>query len=344
MLQVLDRLPAGLLDTDCRGLEGLLGAPTLIHLPGQRGPALFVSVLLHGNEPVGWEAVRSLLAERIARFGEPQLPRALSLFIGNVSAAARGVRRLPDQPDYNRIWPGGDLPPTPEHQLMATLVETMAGRGVFASIDLHNNTGSNPHYACVNRLDHRSLHLATLFGRIVVYFIRPTGVQAMAMAEICPAVTLECGKVGDNLGVVHARAMLDAALHLAEIPDHPLPPQDIDLYHTVAQMRVRPGLSFDFQPKVADLMLDPEIERLNFQELPPGTRFARVAEGLGIGLEVLDERGLEVGDRFFHLEGEELRLERCLMPSMLTRDLEVIRQDCLGYLMERYNDHLPRRG
>jgi hypothetical protein len=27
---------------------------------------------------------------------------------------------------------------------------------------------------------------------------------------------------------------------------------------------------------------------------------------------------------------------------MLTRNLEVIRQDCLGYLMERYNDHLPR--
>jgi hypothetical protein len=22
----------------------------------------------------------------------------------------------------------------------------------------------------------------------------------------------------------------------------------------------------------------------------------------------------------------------------------VIRQDCLGYLMERYNDHVPRRG
>jgi hypothetical protein len=28
------------------------------------------------------------------------------------------------------------------------------------------------------------------------------------------------------------------------------------------------------------------------------------------------------------------------MPSMLTRDEQVIRQDCLCYLMERYNDHL----
>jgi succinylglutamate desuccinylase len=344
MLQRLNHLPKGLLETDSRGLEALLGSPTLIHLQGQREPALFVSVLLHGNEPVGWEAVRGLLADRIARFGEPHLPRALSIFIGNVSAAAQGARRLPGQPDYNRVWPGGEMPQSPEQELMANLVETMARRGVFASIDLHNNTGANPHYACVNRLDHRSLHLATLFGRIVVYFTRPRGVQSMAMAEICPAVTLECGKVDETLGVRHARAMLDAALHLAQIPDHPLPARDIDLYHTVAQMRVPPGLSFGFPPEAAELVLDPEIERLNFQELPRGTPFARVAEGLGIGLEVLDERGQEVGDRFFRLEGSEVLLDRNLMPSMLTRNLEVIRQDCLGYLMERYNDHLPRHG
>jgi hypothetical protein len=29
-----------------------------------------------------------------------------------------------------------------------------------------------------------------------------------------------------------------------------------------------------------------------------------------------------------------------VMPSMLTKDLDVIRQDCLCYLMERYGSHL----
>ena len=33
-----------------------------------------------------------------------------------------------------------------------------------------------------------------------------------------------------------------------------------------------------------------------------------------------------------------------VMPSMLTCDPEVIRQDCLCYLMERYNDHLADAG
>jgi hypothetical protein len=343
MLYELDRLPDRLLETDSRGLQALLGGPTLIHLPGARGPALFVSVLTHGNETVGWDAVRGLLGERIARFGEPRLPRALSLFVANVAAAQAGVRHLPDQPDYNRVWPGGELPPGPEHALMAQVVETMARRGCFASIDLHNNTGANPHYACVNRLDRRFLQLATLFGRIVVYFRRPRGVQSMAMAELCPAVTLECGKVGEAAGVRHARDLIEAALHLAELRDHPVAPQDIDLFHTVARVEIPEGLGFGFPPEEAPLLLNPEIERFNFRELEPGTPFGRLCDGTGFPFRVLDELGREVGERYFSLDGGEIRLAQPAMPSMLTLNREVIRQDCLGYLMERYNDHVPRR-
>lgn len=344
MLQELDQLPADLLTADSRDLHRLLGGPTLIHLPGARQPPLFCSVLLHGNETVGWEAIRGLLAGRIARFGELRLPRSMSLFIGNVAAAASGVRHLPEQPDYNRVWPGGELAHTPEHDLMAAVLDTMARRGVFASIDLHNNTGSNPHYACVDRLNNDSLRLATLFGRTVVYFTRPTGVQALAFADICPAVTLECGKVGEAAGVAHAISIVDAALHLAEIPDHPLPPQDIDLFHSVAQVLIPSGLSFGFPPGEADLLLNPEIEHFNFRELPRGTALASLRHGAhGLGFEVRDEGGKEVARHYFQLEDGEVRLRRPVMPSMFTRDLTVIRQDCLGYLMERYNDHVPRR-
>jgi len=346
-LHEVDHLPKGILAADSHGLEALLGAPTLIHLAGARGPALFVSVLMHGNETVGWDALRALLAESIARFGELRLPRHLSLFIGNVSAAAQGVRRLPGQPDYNRVWPGSELPQTPEHDLMSAVVERMRRRGVFASIDLHNNTGSNPHYACVNRLDNRFLHLATLFARTVVYFLRPTGVQSLALAPLCPAVTLECGKVGEASGVRHARDLVDAALHLSEIPEHPVAASDIDLFHTVARVCVPESLSFGFAPEEADLILNPELDHLNFRELPAGTPFGRVngaSGGAGLPLEARDEQGRDVSDRYFQLADGELRLRQRVMPSMLTRNQEVIRQDCLGYLMERYNDHVPRRG
>ena len=343
MLQEIDHLPTGLLETDSRHLAERLGAPTLIHLPGAREPALFLSVLLHGNETVGWDAVRGLLRDRIERLGEPRLPRAMSLFIGNVTAAASGVRRLPGQPDYNRVWPGSQLPDSLEHRLMRQVVDIMGRRGVFASLDLHNNTGLNPHYACVNRTEHAFLQLARLFSRTVVYFIRPTGVQSMAMAELCPSVTLECGKVGEQQGIEHARDFIDAALHLTEIPTHPLPARDIDLFHTVAQIKIPEDVSFGFDPETVDLWLDPELERMNFRELPEGTAFARVKAGAEATLEVIDESGRDVGERYFSLAGDEWRLRQSVMPSMLTRDETVIRQDCLGYLMERYPVCRPDR-
>jgi succinylglutamate desuccinylase len=336
-------LPDSLLGTDTRDLAALLGGPTLIHLAGDRDPALFVCVLLHGNERVGWEAVRGLLADNVRRNGRLRLPRAMSLFLGNLAAAAQGLRQLPGQPDYNRVWPGSELPETPEHALMAQVVETMARRGTFASIDLHNNTGRNPHYGCVNVIDNASLHLATLFSRTVVYFTRPKGVQSKAMSRLCPAVTLECGKVGDRHGVEHARDYLASCLHLSALPDHPVPGHDIDLFHTVAQVKVPPEVSFGFDLDSGDIGFTPDLDQLNFRELSPGTTLGRIRTP-GAQLQVNDEQGRNLAGRYLAEEDGELRLRLRVMPSMLTCDALVIRQDCLGYLMERYDHQVPHRG
>ncbi len=300
---------------------------------------------MHGNETVGWEAIRALLAERRRRFGRVQSPRALSLFLGNLAAAAQGLRHLPGQPDYNRVWPGSELPETPEHALMAEVVEIMAGRGVFASIDLHNNTGCNPHYACVDRLDPCSLHLATLFSRTVVYFTSPRGVQSQALSRLCPAVTLECGKVGERHGVEHARDYLDACLHLSAVPVHPVAAHDLDLFHTVAQVLVPDGVAFGFDPgddnpPPGSIQFSPDLDRLNFRELPAGTALGWVQDP-GARLVVRDGDGRDQAARYLEVEDGELRLRVPVMPSMLTRDALVIRQDCLGYLMERYHLDQP---
>jgi hypothetical protein len=264
----------------------------------------------------------------------------LSLFIGNVRAAALGLRRLEGQPDYNRVWPGSETTGTPEHAMMERVVDIMRTRRPFASVDVHNNTGINPHYACVNRLDSRFLHLANLFGRTVVYFLRPRGVQSMAMAELCPAVTLECGKVGQAHGVEHAMQFLDACLHLTEHPQHPIMDQDIDLFHTVAQVKVPETVSFSFTSEGADILFAPDIDHLNFRELPAGTSLGSVNGAGWIVFDVRDEAGRDVVDRYFRLDDGQICLRRPVMPSMLTVDENVIRQDCLCYLMERYDSHL----
>ena len=336
VLTILEQVPDGFLDATPDQLHRVLGGPALLHLRGRRSPALFASVLLHGNEHTGLQAVQQLLQ----KYQQRELPRALSIFVGNVSAARYGVRRLDQQLDYNRIWPGGQHTDSPEGAMMAQVLDLMARRGVFASVDVHNNTGLNPHYACVNRLDNRFFHLATLFSRVVVYFTSPRGVQSQAFASLCPAVTVECGKSGDPHSAEHAIEYLDACLHLSEFAQHPPREQDMALFHTVATVKIPPEVSFSFGERDTDLLFEKDLDHLNFRELAAGTRLGRVRAGSQVSLQAWNEQQEDVAARYFHIKDGELRLSRPVMPSMLTLDGRVIRQDCLCYLMERY--HLPQ--
>jgi hypothetical protein len=329
MLTILEHIPPGLLEASAHDLHLILPGPTLIHLEGQRWPPLFVCVLLHGNETTGLQAVQALLQRH------RQLPRALSLFIGNVQAAREGLRFLPGQPDYNRVWPKTDAPASPEADMLREVTEVMAARGVFASVDIHNNTGLNPHYACVNRLDNRFLQLASLFSRTVVYFRCPKGVQSMAFAELCPAATLECGRPGQTRGLQHAVDYLNACINLSEIPTHPVPHHDVDLFHTVAVVKVPDELDFSFSRPAADMLFNDDLEQLNFRELPASTALGRIAPGEPVKLIATSEQGDDVTAEYFENAGGRLALKRSTMPSMLTLDERVIRQDCLCYLMER---------
>jgi len=338
MLTVLDHLPPGLLEREAATLAEVLPGPTLIHLRGRRQPPLFVSVLLHGDEDTGWLAIRRLLRG----MDHAELPRALSLFIGNVQAARARQRMLPGQADYNRVWTAVDAAPENAEQAMTQAVwRAMRERGVFASVDVHNNTGLNPHYACVRRLDNAFLQLATLFSRTVVYFTKPDGVQAEAFARLCPAVTVECGQPGHAYGVEHAAEYLTACLHLAAIPTHPVPAHDIDLYHSVAIVKVPPEVSFAFDTDAADIRLAPDLDTLNFRELPADTLLGRVRPGAGARLTVLDEHGRDAAARYLRVVDGEIRTIVPVVPAMFTLNPRAIRQDCLGYFME---SGAPRSG
>ncbi|MCW9023471.1 MAG: M14 family metallopeptidase [Gammaproteobacteria bacterium] len=328
MLTVYNTLPDKLLEADASQLHEILPGPSLIKLEGRGDEVLFVSVLLHGNETTGWEAVRTLLSH----YEQQTLPRPLYLFIGNVAAAAQGRRCLPGQPDYNRIWKADD--DLPEHQMVHEIYRELDAVDLFAAIDVHNNTGKNPHYACVNKLDERFLHIARLFSRIVVYFIRPDTVLSMAMASRCPSVTVECGLPGEAKGVTHVLEFLDACLHLTDFPENALPRQDLDLFHTVATVKVADHAQVGVADNSAFSLL-PDMDKLNFHEIPAGSLFGWSKNGGSLPLQAWDEQGQEIGARYFDLHDGELITRIPFMPSMLTLDLEIIKQDCLCYLMER---------
>lgn len=331
-LTQINRIPEGFLDLEHpTQLHTIVDGPTLMHLEGRRTEPLFVSILLHGNEDTGFYALQNLLR----KYQELPLPRSLSVFFGNVEAAKSELRHLPGKPDYNRVWPTTSLDECEETRIMAEITDIIGSRSPFASIDVHNNTGLNPHYGCINQLTPQFLHLSALFSRTVVFFENPTGVQAMGMAPHCPAVTIECGKSHLPHGIEHAFEYLDAVLNLAEIPDHPVHAQDIDVYHTVARVQIPESVDFSFEDRNATLQLWPEIEKFNFSELEAGAVFGETRNGAQVQLQAWDDFQNDRGAEYFHLDHNRLTLNKPVMPSMLTLDERVIRQDCLCYLMER---------
>lgn len=335
MLDIFDRIPDGLLDLESDQLWQLLKRPTLIHLEGDRKPALFVSILLHGNETTSWLAMRELLR----KYQSQKLPRSLSLFIGNIEGARYRQRHLAEQPDYNRIWQIGDASEALPEQIMAQkVIAEMRSRKVFASIDIHNNTGRNPHYGCITHLDKHSRHLARLFDKTVVYYTSPKTVQSYAFGEFCPAIVLECGQPDMPDGTAHALEYVETCLNLDSfdnLPDAAI--ADIDLFHTVAIVKIPEQINFSFTCHPDDdITFPPEMDYLNFCELPIGTNFGKVKTEKAY-LSAVSEDGEEICDRYFQIQNGEIILKAPVMPSMLTLNTDIVRQDCLCYFMERLN-------
>ena len=331
-LNIIHELPYGLLQlASAKEIQQVFQLPTLLHLQGKQKQPLFVSVLLHANEDTGFLAILELLK----KYQDKELPRSLSIFFGNIEASKEGVRRLEGQPDYNRVWPGSEHPECDETRLMQDVVDEMARLSPFASIDVHNNTGKNPHYGCINSLNNQFLQLASLFSRIIVFFETPKGVQSMAMAKLCPAVTLECGQPHLPHGIKHATDYLDTVLHLEQIKSDPLPEKDIDVFQTVARVTVPKSCSFSFTEPSADILFDSNLDRLNFSELTEETVFGKIQNTDRACLEVWDDHEQAVSNTYFSNKNNQMVLSKPVMPAMLTLDEEIIRQDCLCYLMKR---------
>ena len=298
-LDCFDHFPDQLMDVAASKLWRYLRGPSLFHLPGRQGEPLFVSVLLHGNEDTGWRAVQTVLRQHRGT----TLARPLLVFVGNIEAAKAKVRTLPHQEDYNRAWPGTPRPDTPLARLMRDVVETASREPLFASIDIHNNSGHNPHYACVNSLAEAYLHLARLFSRTVIFFQKPVGVQSAAFGMICPAVTVECGRAGVAAGVVHAAELISSALALQHFPDHRVADGDIDLIWTFAIVKVPADATLSYDGSEADFRLRADLDQLNFSELHRGTVFGTLGGRGGRRLDVLLVDGKAGEDGYFEYVG-----------------------------------------
>jgi len=328
----LDQLPEGLLERPASALYQQLAGPTLIHLRGREKRPLVISVLQHGNEVTGWEAVRRLLKNHMPL---EDLPRSLLILIGNPIGAKHRLRRLDDQPDFNRCWPGGKEVDSPYTRLFHQIHARMRELKPLAVIDIHNNTGLNPHYAAVNLIRSDYLRLASLFSSKVVYFTMPAGTLSLSMSEYCPSLTLECGLAGEIHATDHTLAFLETCLNLEHISSSPIAPDAVHLFHMVATVRVNDNVLFGFGRVPAELTLREDLDRFNFCELPAGTPFGSLNNHTRQPLFARNQEGIDVTSEYFSFADGQVITIRETMPSMLTLDRRVIQQDCLCYLMDR---------
>ena len=77
-----------------------------------------------------------------------------------------------------------------------------------------------------------------------------------------------------------------------------------------------------------------DVDKYNFKVLEPGQKLAYAKATHG--LSVIDNDDQEVFDQFFSIEDGVLTVKESFIPAMITKNEVIIKDDCFGYIMERY--------
>lgn len=344
-LKIMRGAPEGFLDIDPRQITDLLSQPSILHLKaGRSGPAaerpLFVSILLHGNEISGLKIVQRVLK----KLANQPPPSDLIIFAGNPLACARGERHLAGQPDFNRIWSGGD---SKEHGLARAVLKYAKEQKIRAAIDIHNNSGRNPLYSCISAKGGEFVRLAQAFSENVVYFTKPDTVLSRAFSDIAPSVVIECGLSGDGRGVSRGAEFLENIWLKGGLwKEARIKPAHV--YRAFAKLCIGPEASLSFSAELPaalskgeSLRLRDSFDELNFQRLREGAVlgvFGPEAEGEGrraAAIRLIDESGRDIFCRFFSSSGGLLTVKSPFIPSMFTKNIKTAKTDCLGYAMKK---------
>ncbi len=311
-----------------------LGRPTLLHVAGRDSSRVrAVSTLLHGNEPSGLHAVHAWL-----RSGAEPAVDAL-LFLGALDAALAeplfSHRFLPGRRDLNRCF----RPPfaAREGEIAGELLERLRKAGPEAFVDIHNNTGHNPPYGVGLRAGPAELNLVALFGHRYVHSDLHLGAVIEATADDFPSVTVECGRAGDPAADAVALAGLEAFLGQERLETERLP-EPMERFTDPVPVGMRPGMRLAFGEGPvpgADLTVTADVDRHNFDSLPPGTAIGWLGPTGAWPLRALAPDDEDRSHEIFATRDGVLETRRPIVPIMMTTNPNVALADCLFYVVQR---------
>jgi hypothetical protein len=302
-------------------------------LQGKIERPIFISILQHGDEYTGWDALKDFLINH-----QHHLPRSMSILFGNIEAAKYNLRQLDNQPDFNRSWPSHLQLDYPIAHTMREITDIMKQREPFASVDIHNNSGRNPHYSGINCLQQEFINLASLFSDTMIYFTTPVGIQSGAFAQFCPSVTVECGLSGTSDGREQTHTFLELLFDQYNLKTVPGILAHQKVYKIQATVKVKAEISLSFKKDNSDFTLTNDLDILNFHPITKGEVFGEINQKLinnnTMPFQVSDENNTDKTDQYFEIIGNKICSKAAFVPAMITQNIQAIRHDCLCYIMQ----------
>ena len=205
------------------------------------GPAVWVSAAIHGDEVLGVEVIRQVLAAVSAKEMRGTL---LAVPVVNVLGFMAGSRYLPDRRDLNRSFPGsarGSLASRIAHLFMTEVVAKCE-----VGIDLHTAADRRANLPQIRGdLEHqRTRELATAFGAPVMLHARlRDGSLRQAARDVGATVLLyeagEAMRFDEHPITVGVQGVLRVLAELGMIEPPPEPPGPIAVSHSSAWVRAR---------------------------------------------------------------------------------------------------------
>lgn len=340
MPRMLSQLPDGILEVKANQLHQFVDDLTLVELKGRIKRPIFISILQHGNETTGWDALRIYLKRHLSR-----LPRTLIILFGNVQAAQNNVRQLANGVDFNRCWPGQRPNHHPVAKKMADITEFLKQQNPLASVDIHNNTGRNPHYAGINAIKKEHINLASLFSKTIIHITSPDGIQSGAFSEFCPAVTIECGMSGTADGIEQTITFLENLCSLSNLNEIPGVSEDQEVMNIFAVVKLKKDMTIGVAGETrepVDFEIPEDLDYHNFHQLAPGTVFGQLqTDQTPMPITVTDAMDYDITEQYFRIQAQQLQLSQSVMPAMITLSPQAVQLDCLCYLMRPLNQQKP---
>ena len=312
IFDIRERIDEQLLGIEAHELHRYLSRATVFDLSQSAVRPFFVSTLLHGNETSGWNATRRFITD---------FPDAsFVLFVGNVDAAAVQMRHLADEADFNRIW---------RQQPWSDAINQLLERfNPWCGVDIHNNSGPNPHYSVVT--DHRAstLALAALFSKKVIFTDHTLDILAHAVSFHCPALTVETGTVDDPTSEQRAYDFLKRLNQLRRVPEPSV--NELETYETVGIVKVEhENGSLENFPR-----FDASLKQKSFSTLPAGSPFI---DWLPAGWQVHVSDPAHDSDLthdFLEFRDQSAFLKCDVVMSMFTNTPLLAIQDCVCYFLK----------